>query len=680
MIKLERFKKISSRLAITVMSLHLCLSLVAEEPTSIALVKNGKPALTVYVAKELLPIDQPPIVIGTLKGVKIFDDASEVRKSISNLVRFVKQMSGAELKVEGASNEANGCYIGLSSSFPWLNKNVSDLGEEGFLIQSDNKNLYILANKSLGIRNAVLALLMDQGCRWFFPGKAWEVIPKKATIAGAYNIRQTPSFYLGRKLWYGFGSYKQTGSDLAEWSYYNRMGGPREIIIGHTNYGIDTTLFEKHPEWFAMVKGKRYTKGWHSKVCYSNPEVIAQITKYALQEAEAGATSISLTPGDGLGYCECDLCFGTAKGGQVKEEKGSFFATRPDGVLVCTVSETLFNAVNQVAKEVGKKYPGVLLGCLAYSAYSHPPSFSLEPNVFVQTTTHFRRTPISMEEQMDTWGKKAKYLGVYCYWGVFQWDWDNPVIDRYTPEKLQEELQFFVKHNVTGMNGESSNNWGRMGLGYYIASQLLWNTNADIKVLMRDFYEKSFGSAAKAMERYYARWYGPGVAVIDPTGYKVNPLEEAKTAHDEFAELGFNRLMAPKATLVEAFKDLDEAARLVSGQPAYRERVNQIRMYAYYLLLREKVREASKTKNNEAIVEAIKNETIFGGRLINTNMVHSTALLNKAFLRRFETYKELLKDIPEAKEFEKGWRQAGTAPKHEEMEELWKQGKKYLGI
>ena len=73
------------------------------------------------------------------------------------------------------------------------------------------------------------------------------MIPKNNAIAGAWNERQTPSFPLQRKIWYGFGASPTCARDLADWERHNRMGGPIAITIGHTWHGLDPKRdFEKH--------------------------------------------------------------------------------------------------------------------------------------------------------------------------------------------------------------------------------------------------------------------------------------------------------------------------------------------------------------------------------------------------------------------------------------------------
>jgi hypothetical protein len=72
-------------------------------------------------------------------------------------------------------------------------------------------------------------------------------------------------------------------------------------------------------------------------------------------------------------------------------------------------------------------------------------------------------------------------------------------------------------------------------------------------------------------------------------------------------------------------------------------------------------------------VEAIGAETLFAGRLAGTHMIHSRALLGKAFLRRFKKHEALLAELQDAREAGKGWRRVGDPPTRQELEELWAQ-------
>src|SRR5262249_47006683 len=310
-----------------------------------------------------------------------------VKEPAAELQRYLERISGVKSPMAPAKAGVSGIYVGLAADFPWLSlKDTDRLGKEGFLLQSDGKNLVVVGQESAGVQHGVTTLLQTLGCRWVFPGKTWEGVPERTTISGHWDTRETPSFSRQRKIWYGFGAAPACAADLKEWERHNRMGVPDPVTIGHSWHGLDPKVdFAKHPDWFAEVKDKRQP----SKPCYSHPEVIERAIQFSLAQAAKGAPMISMTPPDGLGFCECERCLAVCRGGKPYQEFGATFARRPDGVLVNVTSETLFAFVNKIAEAVAAKHPETTIGCYAYSAYSHPPSFRMHPNVFLQTTTAF---------------------------------------------------------------------------------------------------------------------------------------------------------------------------------------------------------------------------------------------------------------------------------------------------
>lgn len=623
------------------MMLSLIRSAQAQRAGALTLAKNGVPALRILAGGDKEPA--------------------------AELQHYLNEISGADFKIEPARAGAIGIFVGRTSEFPWLAVDkAGDLGAEGFLIKSDGRNLLLLGVETPGVEHAVTTFLQSLGCRWFFPGKVWEVIPKEKTISGNWNESSRPSFSVQRKIWYGFGAFPACARDFAEWERHNRMGGVEGISIGHTWYGLDPKSdFEKHPEWFALVKGQRKP----SKPCFSHPEVVERATRYALALAARGVAMVSLTPPDGLGYCECEGCLSVCQGGTPYQEQSSTFAKRPDGVIVNVTSETLFHFVNQIAAVVAEKYPKTLLGCYAYSAYSHPPSFKLHPNVFLQTTTAFRRTGLTLDEQLDLLKQRLSRIGIREYYSVYQWDRDNPRPSRVKPNQMQKDLRFYAAKGVSSINGEACDNWAPRGLGYYVASRLMWDVNADVPGIVSDFYEKAFGPAARPMERYYARWYG--ASAVTDAGQSTT--KEELNNDDRTPTVGIDDLRA-------SFRDLDEAARSVKELPSYLTRVNHLRMYLHYLALRHRLEQAAKKGDAKGILDAIREETVFGGRLTFTNMIHTRPLLGKAFLRRFKEFEKLLALVPEAQKEGKGWRQTGEPPSAEEIEQLWDSDRVALGV
>ena len=141
---------------------------------------------------------------------------------------------------------------------------------------------------------------------------------------------------------------------------------------------------------------------------------------------------------DGGGQCECEHC----------KKLGS-------------VSDRVFGLANDVAKDVAKKYPGKMVGVLAYSEHSEPPCFALEPNVYVQLTAGFTRGRYTHDELLELWPKKCKNLGFYEYFSVWLWDFDRlPGGNGANLTRTQTMIDRYVEAGATSVDAESGNNWG----------------------------------------------------------------------------------------------------------------------------------------------------------------------------------------------------------------------------
>jgi hypothetical protein len=217
----------------------------------------------------------------------------------------------------------------------------------------------------------------------------------------------------------------------------------------------------------------------------------------------------------------------------------------------------------------------------------------------------------------------------------------------------------------------------------------MWDVKADPQALIADFYDKAFGPAALPMERYYTRWLGASAAVrTKPAPAKADPLVKDKEVGDELGVVAAESFSAEN--LKAAYRDLDEAARLVKELPEQRARADHVRMYAHYLFLRLRLEQAGKTGNKEDICTAVRDETVFGARLMKTNMIHARPLLGKEFYRHFLRYKDSLDGTTEwpkndrdivQKAVGRGYRQVrDDVPDHQEIERLWAADKQSLGL
>jgi len=511
------------------------LGITRPEPQEVVLADDGKALM--------------PIVIALNAGASTKAVAEE-------LGQYLTRITGAKFEVvRGGSS--NGIVLGTLADFPAENhgrtagalkiRGAFD-GKEAYVIRSEPGRLLLLGATELGASHAASRFLEELGCRWFFPAPEWEVVPSRRTLAVKLDIEDRPVL-LGRRIWYGWGFFeypraKSTG-DYAAWARRNRMTSSLQVNCGHAWENIiyqNKALFDAHPEYLALVTvrdaktGKSEQKRQGEKFCISNPAIPELCKKYALDffAKNPDADMVSIECSDGGGHCECAEC-----------------------AKIGSISDTVFYLANEVAKAVNEKYPGKMAGLYAYNQHCEPPSFALEPNVYVQLTAGFITGRYTYDELLEMWPKKCRNMGFYEYFSVYQWDWDMlPGGNGGNVPYIRRKIPLLVAHRATSIDAESGDNWGLHGRGYYLANRLMWNPQADAEAILQDFYEKAFGPGAQAMKRYYER--------LDPGG------EPLMSEH----------------LIGLAFRDVEEASRLAADRPDVLARLDDIKIYLRYFHLK----------------------------------------------------------------------------------------------
>lgn len=505
-----------------------------------------------------------PIVIAT--------DASERTQQVSKeLAAYLKRITGATFEIKTGDGSA-GIVLGKLKKFPDASlakdleiRNVYD-GKEAYVIRTEAERLLLLGATDMGASHAAFRLLELIGCRWFFPAREWEVVPSIPTLNISINETDRPAL-LSRSIWYGDGFFfddngldLQSREDYVAWCRHNRMSvgesGSLRPECAHAWQAIiadNKTAFAEHPEYLSLVSGKRQGV----KLCVSNPEVRRIATEWVLKQFEANPSRdmVSLEPSDGVGQCECVKC-----------------------LKLGSISDRVFGLANEVARAVTRAYPGKLVGMLAYSDHSVPPSFALEPNVYVQLTTSLLFGNRSFEDLLEAWPKVCRNVGVYDYFSVFMWNFDLlPGGMAGSTRYIEEKIPFFIAHRITSLNAESTNSWGPHGRGYYLASKLMWNPKLNGREIVDDFCTKAFGPASAVMSRFYERYDGAN-----------NPLI---CSH----------------TLALGYRDLQEATRLAEGRSDVLARLDHLKQYMHYLYLRDRLtNETDAGRRKELTIELLK--------------------------------------------------------------------------
>lgn len=264
-------------------------------------------------------------------------------------------------------------------------------GKKAFVIRTDAARLRLIGAMELGASHAVFALLEALGCRWFFETPEWEVVPSTPTLRVDLN-RDDRTAILARRIWYGGGlfdhdrradrcattmpsraaiAWRSRSPSIAATRGSRSSGRTRRSLISTRSISRWLAASVRASSFASAIQG---CAGWRwlgSAFLKKHPQ------------ADMG----SLETSDGGGQWECEEC---AKLG--------------------TISDRVFGLANEVGRAVAKDFPGKLVGLYAYNEHSEPPSFALEPNVYVQLTAGFTRGRYTFAELLELWPQQCRNL------------------------------------------------------------------------------------------------------------------------------------------------------------------------------------------------------------------------------------------------------------------------------
>ncbi len=490
------------------------------------------------------------------------DADASVRASADVLAEYLQRISGAPFSVE-VGDLSRGIVVATREGMP---AESVDLGawkggiaeRERYWIRSHADGLWVIGATPKAVRHAVWAVLHELGYRQFFPGETWEIVPHQPTLRLDVAIDRAPD-YLNRRIWYGYGIWKENKGAYEAWCERNRMGGSVSLDTGHAYGRIIRACqesFDAHPEFFALVDGERQVKA-HGKFCISNEALRQRVVEYALNvfANDPERESISMDPSDGGGWCECAPCV----------EMGS-------------VSDRAVFLANTVAEAIQVPGRTRLVGMYAYNYHSPPPTIRVHPQVVVSVATAFLRGGYTLEEIVAGWSAQGATLGIREYYSVFPWDHDLPGAARGTkPDYLGRTITEFHGKGARFLSAESSENWGPNGLGYYLASHYLWDITsvASTEALVDDFFDKAFPGVQEPLREVYGALDGRKHFLL---------------LSDQLARLygGLFRALAQNQdeAVEKRLHDLILYARYVDLFKAYREGKGEVRQAAFEALIR----------------------------------------------------------------------------------------------
>ena len=250
-----------------------------------------------------------------------------------------------------------------------------------------------------------------------------------------------------------------------------------------------------HPEYYAVSGGHRVVPKadghgiW--QVCFSNDEVAKIAENAARQAMKQGQRCFSLVPNDTTAFCTCPDC--SAKQPPRKESKHTF-------------TDVYMDWITRIATPLAKEFPEQHIGILAYSGTAVPPLKMFPENVFVGFTpdisqhydTDYRNKELG---NIQAWRDKASgknIFGWHAYTGLCS------VPPRYFAKHFGKTIQQFHKdYNFASFLGDGFGFIPYSGPQNYLLARLLWDTDLDVAQVLKSYFQKLYGPAAKEVADFY---------------------------------------------------------------------------------------------------------------------------------------------------------------------------------
>lgn len=478
----------------------LAMALTVVGFADVTLVRDRQPQATIHIAA---------------------DATAPERFAAEELQSHIEQATGARLPIEAGAPpvEAPAVIVALVANAPSLGLALTDgergLGIEGLARRTDGHRLLILGGGPRGIVYSAYDFLESLGYRWYWPGELGEVTPELTTITVAETERSfEPSFARRHAMGGGGADDPAWNRDVKDWLTKNhqnfwvhpladdpqfmlkRGGTCTKVGSGHNWQHIIPAdrYFRDHPEYFALVRGKRIPNG---QLCLTNPDVQRLLKEYAMAGAARMAADpdvlfVDMTQNDGDDWCECPECQAI------------------DGRDPSTHADILLWALNPIAEAVAQEYPGAMLHTYIYAGADGPPDW-IKPaaNIHCEQTNYCYNYGVSFlrpggpqerfKQKFDAWTDLATVRGVYEYFGFYNWLEALPV----SLYRLQDEVGYYKVNNVHGFYSETQQRWATNHLLYYAFSRVWWDHTTDVPAMLDEFFRLFYGPAEQPMREFY---------------------------------------------------------------------------------------------------------------------------------------------------------------------------------
>lgn len=451
---------------------------------------------------------------------------------------------------------------------------------ESFHIESNGRNqLIITSSTEKGLIFGFYKHLRNLGFKFYLPDELYTLIPK---LEHPYGIKMNryDKPYLQIREFFGTGGFGSNNADPEmyvkkawdRWAVRNGFGSDYQLS-GHRgeSFILDNyEILKKNPKWLTNPLSGNKHQDQLIKINYANQEALDFYTNWTLQDFRKSnfklppsnfSEFVSIEPSDGGGYANTNA----------------------------SISDQVFGAANAAAKKLDKlfpKNPNIGVNLYAYSSHAAPPSFELNPRVFVQIIPYQFQNIAFGPSFVKLWAAKAKRFGLYDYLNYPDLQFDLP--GGITLDEVMKRLMHSVKNGSEGTTFESSYSKFSTGISLYIISRYMADGEADwqgnLNDLISDLYNKSSTEINALFHLFYRSQFNS-------------------------SDLGTAALLLKKAEKNSNNKDVSE-------------RLNEIKIYLRYIDLVYQSRENNNTPEKKLIPLAE-----YAWEIYQTKIVHSYRIM-----------------------------------------------------
>ena len=453
------------------------------------------------------------------------DAPASERYAAQELRDWLREVSGVELPIvsaadPSASNVGHRLIVGYSKLTAELVPDTKrpDDRDDAFTWQNVGGDILFWGGCKRGTLYSVYSFLEEElDCRWYSQAvsiapkrKAWYFNSKRSGEPAlfcheqpgirirdncVYDARTIPAF--SARLRNNF--VRLPDPDKKPSSPLQR-GGPTLAGTAEGYWGVHAMgsfispreYFDTHPEYFSLRDGKR--QSGYAQLCLSNADVLRICTEKirGVMRREPDFLIYSMEQNDNMLPCQCDSCQAIVQryGGE-------------SGLMVWFV--------NQVADAVKDEFPDKFIGTFAYQYTRHAPTGIVpHENVVIRLCSieccllhAYNECPQNQEflRDLEAWGSIAPHLYIWDYVTDFAL-YCLPVANWRT---MQSHIQDFRDNHAIGILEEGdyqTTTCELRELRSYLLSKLMWNPDADVDAIIRDFTDGYYGAAGRYVRDY----------------------------------------------------------------------------------------------------------------------------------------------------------------------------------